>query len=155
MKRRWLKRNVKLTWICRKKEKKELERPLIRKESEPKPSETLRNDSFQATPSPRRCYISNNSTDHEKADSECGTKKGLDKSYEISPYQCSDDEEDEDEDLPIRKCIPSRASKHNAATVLPLQQGIDPDSIFPPKCFCTMDEVLVPGRFSRDLRRSD
>lgn len=44
-----------------------------------------------------------------QGDIECGTKKSLEKSYEISPYQCSDDEEDEDEDAPIRKFIPSWA----------------------------------------------
>ncbi|XP_015083030.1 uncharacterized protein LOC107026542 isoform X2 [Solanum pennellii] len=126
------------------KEKERVGKIFKKQESEPKPTETSRNDSFQATPSPGRCHIVDNFTDHEKADSECGTKKSREKSYEISPYQCSDDEEDEDVDLPIRKFIPSWASKPNVANVLPLQQGIDPDSIFPPNSFCSMDEVLVP-----------
>ncbi|XP_049342685.1 uncharacterized protein LOC125806975 [Solanum verrucosum] len=126
------------------KEKERVGKTFKKQESEPKPTETSRNDSFQATPSPGRCHIVDNFTDHEKADSECGTKKSREKSYEISPYQCSDDEEDEDVDLPIRKFIPSWASKPNVASVLPLQQGIDPDSIFPPDSFCSMDEVLVP-----------
>ncbi|MCD7456025.1 hypothetical protein HAX54_030498 [Datura stramonium] len=124
-------------------QKERLGKTFKKQESEPKPTETSRNDSFQATPSPGRCHISDNSTDHEKADSECGAKKSREKSYEISPYQCSDDEEDEDEVPPIRKFIPSWASKPNVASVLPLQQGIDPDSIFPPESFCSMDEVLV------------
>ncbi|XP_010324254.1 uncharacterized protein [Solanum lycopersicum] len=126
------------------KEKERVGKIFKKQESEPKPTETSRNDSFQATPSPGRCHIVDNFTDHEKADSERGTKKSREKSYEISPYQCSDDEEDEDVDLPIRKFIPSWASKLNVANVLPLQQGIDPDSIFPPNSFCSMDEVLVP-----------
>lgn len=33
------------------------------------------------------------------------------RSYEISPYQCSDDEEDDDE-LPTKKYIPSWARYH-------------------------------------------
>ncbi|KAH0733524.1 hypothetical protein KY289_004712 [Solanum tuberosum] len=149
------------------KEKERVGKTFKKQESEPKPTETSRNDSFQATPSPGRCHIVDNFTDHERgsmltslltfalssnsfnkqcqiADSECGTKKSREKSYEISPYQCSDDEEDEDVDLPIRKFIPSWASKPNVASVLPLQQVIDPDSIFPPDSFCSMDEVLVP-----------
>lgn len=128
------------------KEKERVGKTFKKQESEPKPTETLRNDSFQATPSPGRCHISDNSTDHEKTDSECGTKRSREKSYEISPYQCSDDEEDEDEDLAVRKFIPSWASKPNVASVLPLQQGIDPDSVFPPESFCSMDEVLVPRK---------
>ncbi|XP_031106373.1 uncharacterized protein LOC116011018 [Ipomoea triloba] len=69
------------------------------------------------------------------------------KSYEISPYKCSDDEDDEDEeDQPMRKFIPSWASKSCVALVLPLQQEIDPDSIFSPESFCSMDEVLLPRR---------
>lgn len=31
------------------------------------------------------------------------------KSYEISPYQCSDDEDEEDDELPAKKFIPSWA----------------------------------------------
>ncbi|XP_059285324.1 uncharacterized protein LOC132038659 [Lycium ferocissimum] len=137
------------------KEKERVGKTFKKQESEAKPTETLRNDSFQATPSPGRCRISDTSTDHEKAtcvlgkpnaNTECGAKRSREKSYEISPYQCSDDEEDEDEDPPIRKFIPSWASKPNVASVLPLQQGIDPDSIFPPESFCSMDEVLVPRK---------
>ncbi|KAM3302616.1 putative protein isoform X1 [Capsicum chacoense] len=131
--------------MCQK-EKERVGKNSKKQESESKTTETLRNDSFQATPSTGRCHISDKSTDHEKGDIECGTKKSLEKSYEISPYQCSDDEEDEDEDAPIRKFIPSWASKPNVASALPMQQGIDPDSIFPPESFCSMDEVLVPRK---------
>lgn len=31
------------------------------------------------------------------------------KSYEISPYQCSDDEDEEEDELPTKKYIPSWA----------------------------------------------
>lgn len=31
------------------------------------------------------------------------------KSYDISPYQCSDDEDEEDDELPTKKYIPSWA----------------------------------------------
>lgn len=48
------------------KEKERVGKTFKKQESEPKPTETLRNDSFQATPSPGRCHISDNSTDHEK-----------------------------------------------------------------------------------------
>ncbi|CAN4102612.1 unnamed protein product [Withania somnifera] len=131
--------------MCQK-EKERVGKTFKKKESEPKPIETSRNDSFQATPSPGRCYISDNSNDNEKGDTECSTKKSREKSYEISPYQCSDDEEDEDEDAPVRKFIPSWASKPNVASVLLMQQGIDHDAIFPPESFCSMDEVLVPRK---------
>ncbi|XP_011095547.1 uncharacterized protein LOC105174968 isoform X2 [Sesamum indicum] len=68
------------------------------------------------------------------------------KSYEISPYQCSDDEDDEEDELPTKKHIPSWASKNSVAMLLALQQEMDPDVIFPPESFCRMDEVLLPRR---------
>lgn len=47
-------------------EKERVGKTFKKQESEPKPSETSRNGSFLATPSPGRCHISDNSTDHEK-----------------------------------------------------------------------------------------
>ncbi|CAN4103911.1 unnamed protein product [Withania somnifera] len=126
--------------------KKRVGKTFKKQESELKSTETSRNDSFLATPSPERFHISDNSNDNEKGDTECGTKKSREKSYEISPYQCSDDEEDEDDDAPIKKFIPSWASKPNVACALFMQQESDPDSIFPPESFCSMDEVLVPRK---------
>ncbi|KAI3755932.1 hypothetical protein L1987_55742 [Smallanthus sonchifolius] len=67
-------------------------------------------------------------------------------SYDISPYQCSDDEDDEEDDLPTKKFVPSWASKNRVAMVLPLQQKLDPESIFSVDSFCSMDEVLLPRR---------
>lgn len=48
------------------KEKERVGKIFKKQESEPKPTETSRNDSFQATPSPGRCHIVDNFTDHEK-----------------------------------------------------------------------------------------
>ncbi|KAL2473120.1 uncharacterized protein Fot_48856 [Forsythia ovata] len=76
-------------------------------------------------------------------------EKCLEKSYEISPYQCSDDEDEEDDVLPSRKLIPSWASKSSVALVLPLQQEMDPDVIFPQGSFCNMDEVLLPRKLQQ------
>ncbi|CAA0815393.1 Unknown protein [Striga hermonthica] len=71
------------------------------------------------------------------------------KSYEISPYQCSDDEDEEDEELPTKKSIPSWASKSSVALLLPLQQLKDPDRIFPAESFCSMEEVLLPRKLQQ------
>ncbi|XP_073126097.1 uncharacterized protein [Henckelia pumila] len=71
-------------------------------------------------------------------------QKSREKSYEISPYQCSDDEDEEDEELPTKKYIPSWASKSSVALLLPLQRKMEPDLIFQPESFCSMDEVLLP-----------
>ncbi|CAI9772781.1 unnamed protein product [Fraxinus pennsylvanica] len=76
-------------------------------------------------------------------------QKCLEKSYDISPYQCSDDEDEED-DLPSRKLIPYWASKSSVAVVLPLQQEMDPDVIFPQGSFCSMDEVLLPRKLQQN-----
>ncbi|KAK9074251.1 hypothetical protein SSX86_006848 [Deinandra increscens subsp. villosa] len=68
-------------------------------------------------------------------------------SYDISPYQCSDDEnDDEEDDLPTKKFIPSWASKTRVSMVLPLQKKLDPEAIFSVDSFCSMDEVLLPRR---------
>ncbi|KAI3703778.1 hypothetical protein L1987_73973 [Smallanthus sonchifolius] len=73
-------------------------------------------------------------------------------SYDISPYQCSDDEDDDDDDeeddLPTKKFVPSWASKNRVAMALPLQQKLDPESIFSVDSFCSMDEDEVPPWFT-------
>ncbi|KAE9458344.1 hypothetical protein C3L33_09746, partial [Rhododendron williamsianum] len=68
-------------------------------------------------------------------------KTSREKSYEISPYQCSDDEDEEEDEIPTSKYIPSWASKTSVALVLSSQQNIDPDVIFPPESFCSSDEA--------------
>ncbi|XP_073028602.1 uncharacterized protein [Primulina eburnea] len=78
-------------------------------------------------------------------------QKRQEKSYEISPYQCSDDEdeEEEEEELPTKKYIPSWASKSSVALLLPLQRKMEPDLIFHPESFCSMDEVLLPRKLQQ------
>ncbi|KAL6536729.1 hypothetical protein OROMI_026310 [Orobanche minor] len=71
------------------------------------------------------------------------------KSYEISPYQCSDDEDEEDDELPTKKYIPTWASKSSVALLFPLQQEMDPDSLFPPETFCSIDEALLPRKLQQ------
>ncbi|GER32455.1 actin cytoskeleton-regulatory complex protein PAN1 [Striga asiatica] len=71
------------------------------------------------------------------------------KSYDISPYQCSDDEDEEDDELPTKKSIPSWASKSSVALLLPLQKLKDPDRIFPAESFCSMEEVLLPRKLQQ------
>ncbi|XP_076913010.1 uncharacterized protein LOC143571485 [Bidens hawaiensis] len=67
-------------------------------------------------------------------------------SYDISPYR-SDDDDDEEDDRPTKKFKPSWASnKNRLAMVLPLQQKLNPESIFYVDSFCNMDEVLLPRR---------
>ncbi|KAL9230016.1 hypothetical protein vseg_005417 [Gypsophila vaccaria] len=74
-------------------------------------------------------------------------------SYDISPYQCSDDEEEEDDEMPNKKFIPSWASKNSVSLALSSLQHIDPDTIFPPGSFCSLDEVLLPRRLPQDPRK--
>ncbi|XP_057765462.1 uncharacterized protein LOC130986167 isoform X2 [Salvia miltiorrhiza] len=71
------------------------------------------------------------------------------KSYEISPYQCSDDEDEEDDELPTKKYIPSWSSKSSIALFLPLQHQLDPDVIFPLESFCSIDEILLPRKLQQ------
>ncbi|KAM0029432.1 putative inner centromere ARK-binding protein [Helianthus debilis subsp. tardiflorus] len=80
---------------------------------------------------------------HEKSPINVGPGKltSQENSYDISPYQCSDDEDDEEDDQrPIKKFVPSWASKKRVAMVLPLQQKLNPESIFSADSFCSMDE---------------
>ncbi|XP_052177097.1 uncharacterized protein LOC127791336 [Diospyros lotus] len=73
-------------------------------------------------------------------------KASQEKSYEISPYQCSDDEDDEEDEIPTKKFIPSWASKSSVAVLLSSQEKIDPAMIFPPESFCHINEVLRPRK---------
>nr|XP_043627441.1 transcriptional regulator ATRX [Erigeron canadensis] len=85
---------------------------------------------------------------HEMSPVQAGIVKltGQEMSYDISPYQCSDDEDEEEEDVPNNKFVPSWASRDRVTMVLPLQQNIVPETIFPVEGFCHMDEVLLPRR---------
>ncbi|XP_019452394.1 PREDICTED: uncharacterized protein LOC109354382 [Lupinus angustifolius] len=62
-------------------------------------------------------------------------------SYEISPYKGSDDELDDEDDVPNNKFIPPWASKQQLSRVVPSQKT-DPEMIFPPQSFCNIVEVL-------------
>ncbi|KAK9689521.1 hypothetical protein RND81_09G064500 [Saponaria officinalis] len=61
-------------------------------------------------------------------------------SYDISPYQCSDDEEEEEDEMPNKKFIPSWASKSSVSLVLSSLRHLDPETLFPPGSFCSLDE---------------
>ncbi|KAK2999581.1 hypothetical protein RJ639_024329 [Escallonia herrerae] len=111
-------------------------------ETELKAAGTSRNEQRQA------CTVIENRVDNQKEMSmleksapngDTVTETILEKSYDISPYQCSDDEEDEEGDLPTQKFIPSWASKNNVSLALSSQM-VDPDVIFPRDSFCSMDE---------------
>ncbi|XP_077222743.1 uncharacterized protein LOC143856423 [Tasmannia lanceolata] len=64
-------------------------------------------------------------------------------SYEISPYQGSDDEED---DIAERKFIPSWAREKHLARCLSSLQHADPTKIFPRERCCNLSEVLLPRK---------
>ncbi|XP_057992313.1 uncharacterized protein LOC110656968 isoform X2 [Hevea brasiliensis] len=67
-------------------------------------------------------------------------------SYEISPYKVSDDEdEEEDDNIPNSKFVPSWASKSHLAPVVSSQPRY-PESIFPHDSFCSIAEVLLPRK---------
>ncbi|KAK9689523.1 hypothetical protein RND81_09G064500 [Saponaria officinalis] len=74
-------------------------------------------------------------------------------SYDISPYQCSDDEEEEEDEMPNKKFIPSWASKSSVSLVLSSLRHLDPETLFPPGSFCSLDEVLLPKRLPPDPRK--
>ncbi|XP_042007784.1 uncharacterized protein LOC121756336 [Salvia splendens] len=71
------------------------------------------------------------------------------KSYEISPYQCTDDEDEEDDELRSKKRIPSWSSKSSIALFLPMQHQLDPDVIFPLESFCSIGEILLPRKLQQ------
>uniref|UniRef100_A0A803LQ79 Inner centromere protein ARK-binding domain-containing protein n=1 Tax=Chenopodium quinoa TaxID=63459 RepID=A0A803LQ79_CHEQI len=64
-------------------------------------------------------------------------------SYDISPYQCSDDEEDEVDRIQNKKFVPTWASKSCVSLAISSLQHVDPDVIFPPGCFCSLEEGKV------------
>ncbi|GAB2284775.1 hypothetical protein Dimus_019228 [Dionaea muscipula] len=70
------------------------------------------------------------------------TKAIREQSYEISPYRCSDDEDEDEEedDKENKKFIPTWGSKSSVALALTLMQNVDPDVVFPPGSFCSLDE---------------
>ncbi|KAK9077612.1 hypothetical protein SSX86_005949 [Deinandra increscens subsp. villosa] len=80
---------------------------------------------------------------HENSPVKIGHAKltSQESSYDISPYR-SDDEDEEEDDLPTKKFIPSWASKTRVAMVLPWQQKLNPEIIFIDS-FCGMDEAMV------------
>ncbi|KAK6934614.1 Inner centromere protein, ARK-binding domain [Dillenia turbinata] len=64
-------------------------------------------------------------------------------SYEISPYQSSDDEDEDEEEADEksnRKFVPSWASKSQLSVAVDSLQGLDPDKIFPLESFPTTAE---------------
>ncbi|CAL0316447.1 unnamed protein product [Lupinus luteus] len=60
-------------------------------------------------------------------------------SYEISPYKGSDDEFEDEDDVPNQKFIPWWASKLHLFQVVSSQK-MDPEKIFPPHSFCNIVE---------------
>ncbi|KAF5730468.1 hypothetical protein HS088_TW19G00057 [Tripterygium wilfordii] len=74
------------------------------------------------------------------------TSISYEESYDISPYKGSDDEDEEDDDFPNGKFIPSWASKHSLALAVSSQQRVDPAEIFPTESFCNIAEVLLPRK---------
>ncbi|KAJ4829054.1 hypothetical protein Tsubulata_004387 [Turnera subulata] len=77
----------------------------------------------------------------------------LEDQYEMSPYKSSDDE-DEDDDIPNSKFIPSWVSNRGVALAVSSQQGIDPKTIFAPNSFCDVDEETF-GYDHIDSRKLD
>ncbi|XP_027063335.1 uncharacterized protein [Coffea arabica] len=124
--------------------------------------EELTVDFQQAAICTEACGTSGDSCQHQKtmpaldesaAKENSVVQKIPEKSYDISPYQCSDDEEEEEENIPNNKYIPSWASKNCVAFVLPMQQRIDPDVIFPLESFCTIDEVYPSPKAIRVMTK--
>lgn len=63
-------------------------------------------------------------------------------SYEMSPYKSDDEDED---DVPNNKFIPSWASKHSLFLMVSSQK-MDPERIFSQKTFCNIAKVLLPRK---------
>ncbi|CAH9107761.1 unnamed protein product [Cuscuta epithymum] len=112
-------------------------------------AEILENDNSGATVSHDSLDTSDDQSQHEtklyanfdKQDQNFTAMGAQLKSYEISPYKCSDDEgEDEDEEETTQKPIPSWARKNCVAQFLLFQQEMDPDFIFHPNSLCSIDE---------------
>ncbi|KAF5206116.1 inner centromere protein, ARK-binding region protein [Thalictrum thalictroides] len=78
--------------------------------------------------------------------SNCGfsfTEVCGEQSYEISPYQVSDDEEEEEDVIPNKKFIPSWAREKQLALVLPSLKEINPFEIFLPTKCCSISEGAI------------
>ncbi|CAH2069834.1 unnamed protein product [Thlaspi arvense] len=76
--------------------------------------------------------------------------KMSEESYDISPYKCSDDENDEEDDyddMSNHKFVPSWASKSNILLTVISQQNRDPDITFPARSFRNITQVLLPRKF--------
>ncbi|XP_047315396.1 uncharacterized protein LOC124919242 isoform X2 [Impatiens glandulifera] len=63
--------------------------------------------------------------------------KSPEKSYDISPYQNSENEDDDEDVAPMMKFIPPWARKNSQDIASFLQDKMDPDVIFPPESFPT------------------
>uniref|UniRef100_A0A803QDI6 Inner centromere protein ARK-binding domain-containing protein n=1 Tax=Cannabis sativa TaxID=3483 RepID=A0A803QDI6_CANSA len=84
-------------------------------------------------------YLKVNNLDNPTRTENLFATANLEKSYDISPYKCSDDEEEED-DVPNTKFVPSWARKSSVALIVSSQERVDPLTIFPPESFCSIDE---------------
>ncbi|XP_062094461.1 uncharacterized protein LOC133800499 isoform X2 [Humulus lupulus] len=81
--------------------------------------------------------------------------ENLEQSYDISSYKCSDDEDEED-DVPNTKFVPSWARyascltieqiKSSVVLIVSSQDRVDPQIIFLPESFCSIAEVLLPRK---------
>ncbi|KAI6681343.1 hypothetical protein NL676_035224 [Syzygium grande] len=65
------------------------------------------------------------------------------RSYEISPYKCSDDEDEDADNTPNDKFVPSWPSKSRMAQAISSQQRVDPDVILSPDSFCSISEAAA------------
>ncbi|GAV68824.1 Pkinase domain-containing protein/Lectin_legB domain-containing protein, partial [Cephalotus follicularis] len=74
----------------------------------------------------------------------------LEQSYDISPYQSSDDE-DEDDDIPNSKFVPSWSSKNRLAVVVSSQKSIEAEVILPSNSFCSIAEAKKLESFSSTM----
>ncbi|KAK4744083.1 hypothetical protein SAY87_010395 [Trapa incisa] len=115
-------------------------------------SETVLEDGSLIPETPRHCSDKLMETSFFTQDQGKSLQEGCNEaqSYEISPYQCSDDE-DEDEDRHgdenlSKKFIPSWASKNHIALAISTQQSMDPDLILPSDSFCSINEVVLPRK---------
>ncbi|RAL54614.1 hypothetical protein DM860_001742 [Cuscuta australis] len=105
--------------------------------------------------SSKQCTASSQSCDNKQGI--CTPKSSIckgnfiqEKSYEISPYQCSDDEEEEEvDDLHTKKFIPEWASKSSVAMALPLQLDLDFSFIFHLDRSYSMDEILLSRKVQK------
>ncbi|WCJ33101.1 hypothetical protein M5689_014482 [Euphorbia peplus] len=71
-------------------------------------------------------------------------------SYDISPYKCSDDEDEDDENRQSNKYKPSWTSKTRLALVV--SSLPDSETIFGPDSCCRISELLLPRRLQQKQR---